>query len=286
MNMSNIIDSIYKYIADSMQQRGFTVTTRPTEVVGQHSQHTGLRFIATTYNKDHHLDFIVKRRTSTSGYINLMSRKDKIFDKIIITQRPMAAQEIDCPINKDTIELVHAELAAIVDVYDQKVVPILENGYPDPYIFLDHSIYRIDGIRKWILTKPSPGWTTPPTTPPVDTLRYGLFSQLREAEVCAIVTINHGYGTINVNQETLFIPNTECWFLLEVVGHSYATGNLVTDGKRYWPVTRINKHDIPDTKPIKILSDWDKATLNIQLSLIDQQLITAAIHAWCQRYFS
>lgn len=272
MNMSNIIDSIYKYIADSMQQRGFTVTTRPTEVVGQHSQHTGLRFIATTYNKDHHLDFIVKRRTSTSGYVNLMSRKVKIFDKIIATQRLISEQQLDHLTEKNTIELVCAELAATMDVYDQKVIPILKNGYPDPYTFLDHSIYRIDGIL---------------FNPPITSLRYGLFSQLREAEVCAIVTINHGYGTINVNQETLFIPNTECWFLLEVVGHSYATGNLVTDGKRYWPVTRVNKHDILNTSQvIKIISNWGKATLNIQLSLIDQQLITAAIHAWCQRYFS
>jgi hypothetical protein len=209
---------------------------------------------------------VVKRKSRGSGYISLMSLQLKLFDKLI-----------DCQDNGKAIELAYAELRTMMNTYDEQVVPILENGYPEPYTFNENnSIYRVESINN---------------NHEKSNVRFVMATQLREVEVLSIVAIDYGYGTVNVHQDAIQKPDTDCFFLIEVIGHSYATGNIITDGTRYWPVSRISRADLISPRRnrrlvVKMERDFGKATLSVQLSALDQQLVTTAIEDWCKKHFA
>lgn len=278
--MPNTIEAVYRYIANAMTARGFEIlsesqqrkitrlqkTTHPHVVIGQHPQYAGLRFSFTTYNQDNHLDFVVKRQSKGSGYTNLLSLQLKLFDKLI-----------NCRDHEHSIEVAYSELRTMIDAYDEKVVPVLINGYPEPYTFDEHdSICRVESVNHTDRNKSN--------------VRFVLYTQLREVEILSVVAINYGFGTVNIHNDAIQKPNTECFFLVEVVGHSYATGNIITDGTRYWPVSRISRADLINPrhrqKPIKMERDFGKATLSVQLSSLDKKLVSTAIEDWCGRHFS
>jgi hypothetical protein len=281
--MPNTIDAVYKYIARAMIVRGFEILpdkrrkfSRGTEIpqsgqlvaiTGQHPQYDGLRFAFTTYNYDHHLDFVVKRKSKGSGYTNLLSIQLKLFDKLI-----------NCRDHEHSIEVAYSELKAMVNVYDEQVVPILVNGYPEPYVFQEcNSICRVESINHTDHNKSN--------------VRFVLHTQLREVEILSVVAMNHGFGTVNIHNDAIQKPNTDCFFLAEVLGHSYATGNIITDGTRYWPVSRISRIDLASPRRnrrtvIKMERDFGKATLGVQLSSLDQKLVNTAIADWCKKHFA
>lgn len=276
--MPNTIEAVYKYVINAMTARGFTTqlktpgrrslsrsqkTVRPHAVMGQHPQYAGLRFAFTTYTQDNRLDFVVKRKSKGSGYTNLLSIQLKLFDKLI-----------NCRDNQHSIEVADAELQKVIAAYDEHVVPILENGYPEPYLFAEHcNIYRSESINH--------------TNSNRSFVRFVNSTQLREVEILSIVTINHGHGTVNVHADSIQTPGTDCFFLIEVISHSYATGNIITDGTKFWPVSRISRSDLASPRRnrrqvIKLERSFDKASLSTSLSSLDQKLVNAAIIDWCR----
>jgi len=273
--MPSTIDSVYKYIADAMRKRGFTISLNEVSkyrdaVTGKHTQHAGLRFRADDYS------FIIKRNTGGSGYVNMLSRR---------FEWPTDYDKFDTH-NQIIVDVICTEVDTILLAYDQQVVPILEMGYPKPFEFTPHMITKGGSLVPQIQSFVGLGPLVVYTDPDEKDLRCILSTQLREAVVYCLVTINHGCGTVNTRPEALAHPNAECWFLMSVVGHANAAGNIITNGTCYLPVSYIAWHEIKHgtSKVVKMIPDFGKATLHTKFSVLDQQLIVAAITAWCQKY--
>jgi hypothetical protein len=272
--MPNTLDSVYKYIADTMRERGFTATVSSNEatkhlniITGSHTKYAGLRFRADKNN------FVIKRNTGGSGYVNMLSHR---------FEWSLSYDNYD----QDIVNIAYARVDTILLEYDQRVIQILEMGYPQPFEFTPHIITKGGSLVPQIQSFVGLGPLVIYTDPDEKDLRCILATQLREAVVYCLVTINHGCGTVNTRPEALAHPNTECWFLMSVVGHANAAGNIITNSTCYIPVSYIAWHEIKHgtSKVVKMTPDFGKATLRTLFSVLDQQLITAAITAWCQKY--
>lgn len=103
--------------------------------------------------------------------------------------------------------------------------------------------------------------------------------------VCIIPNPNSKSKDLLVSGRGIEVPNADVMFLIDCVSPLGATFNIITEGESYYFIQRNStltgyNPDSDDTVTTLRVTKPPKKSINEKLTLLDKQMVTAAIKTW------